>query len=706
MKNLSIPTFAFFIVIFLGFVFPQSIHSQITVEHFDTQTTGSNGLLGNVIKDVIVADDGTIWGVAGDEVQDMDYANYTLFSLKNGEWKIYEELYNVHAVFQDSQGKIWAVGSYTWSFENGIWTKAYFENGDEVRGVNCIYEDVFNNIWLGGWNYFYKYDKEKWHKEYLGSKQGGTAMYSIIRDKRGDVFLGKEKKIFKWDGNDRHVELRAYDVFCLTEDISGNIYSGSSGGVHVYDGVDWSFFEYGGFEEDEFQGVRDIVIDGENNMWIANSQGLYQIMEGETSILEEPNEDYTIYKLELKDHILYLATSKGLRQYDMESETWSAITADGLTNSEIESFLQVGENTYIGTKEGCWKYRDGEWEVFLEGGRFDKMLTDEEGNMWMIDYNLLYKYDGETLQPFQPTEGLFPDGSNEVKDFLIDHAGILWITGGTFVSKYVGEEWVVMEDNLPISPYTPSSAASKVLFEDSQSRMWVGGYNAIQYFDGDSIVVFDKSAFGQSVFGEYIGNRTSIIEDNEGNIWTKVGSRIFRFDGQSWTKYDYDDGFTSNTEVRDLTLDKKGNVWIAKKYGISKFDGKNFTNYTSEDGLAMYQNFTTISVDYLNRIWVGTKENGIDVITDLTTDIEAANQTSASISISPNPTNNFITLQSTPFNSIEGIHLVDLQGKEWAVYDNIGQSNFQLKLSDYPSGLYFLKIKTLKGSLVKRLIID
>ncbi len=705
MKNLCISTFAFFVTIFLGFVFPQSVHAQITVEHFDTHTTGSNGLLGNVIKDVIVADDGTIWGVAGDEAQDMGYANYTLFSLKNGEWKIYEELYNVRAVFQDSQGRIWAVGSYTWSYENGIWTKAYFENGDEVGGINCIYEDVFNNIWLGGGNYFYKYDKEKWYKEYLGSKQGGTLTYSIIRDKRGDVFFGKENKIFKWDGNDRHVELYEHDVFCLTEDISGNIYAGSSGGVHLYDGIDWSFFEYGGFEEDDFQGVRDIVMDEENNMWIANSQGLYQIMEGETSILEEPNEDYTIYKLELKDNILYLATSKGLRQYDMESETWSAITADGLTNSEIESFLQVGENTYIGTKEGCWKYGNGEWEAFLEGGRFDKMLMDEEGNMWMIDYNLLYKYDGETLQPFQPTEGLFPDGSNEVRDFLIDHAGILWITGGTFVSKYVGGEWVVMDDDLPISPYAPSpSVASEVLFEDSQLRIWVGGYNAIQYFDGDSIVIFDKSAFGESVFGEYIGNRTSIIEDNEGNIWTKVGSRIFKFDGQTWVNYDSNDGFISGTAVHDLTLDKNGNLWIATNWGISKYDGQNFTNYTANNGLSGYYDFTTISVDYLNRIWAGTRYNGIDVITDEITDIEVISETS--ITIYPNPTNNFISLQSKDSNPLEKVSLLDLQGKELAAYKNIKQINFQLDLSDYPSGLYFLKVETLKGSLVKRLIVD
>lgn len=698
MRHSSIPFFTLFFAVFLAFFLSESVYAQITIEHFNTQTTGTNGLPSNVVKDVIVAEDGTIWGTAEDgPLGNYEFIYNTLFSYKSGEWKTYEELGDVRAILEDSQGRIWAVGGRVWSYEDGDWSQAYLENGDEVVGIESICEDNFGNIWLGEWNYFYKYDNEKWIRLPTSGKQGGTPIYSIIRHKRGDVFMGKKFEILKWDGETRERTLGVNYVLSLAEDTSGNIYSGSAKGIHVYNGVDWSVFEYGGFEEGSYPSVGEIKIDDENNMWIVSSQGLYQIIGGEESIIEEPNESYTIYRLALKDNILYLATSKGLRQYDMENDIWTAYKADGLVNGEIQSLLQVDTKMYVGTTDGCSIYNDGEWETFLDSGRFDKMLLDEEGNMWMLDENSFYKYDGENVHLFQSEEGLFPDGSNEVRDFLIDHEGSIWITGGVFVSKYIDEQWVVMEDGLPESSNTYS--IGKVLFEDSKFRIWVGGYNFVQYFDGEEVVSFDES-----VLGEYFGRRASITEDEEGNIWMAVGREISTFDGQTWTNYNrYDDGLISNTGVRDLTVDKNGNIWVATRYGISKFDGQSFTNYTIEDGLIGYD-FTTINVDYLNRIWVGTKARGINVIIDETTNIEAINE--VFISVYPNPTNSTVSLRSKASNPIKKVILIDLQGKELAIYEDIGKSNFQLQVSDYSLGLYFLKIETLKGSIVEQLILN
>jgi len=73
--------------------------------------------------------------------------------------------------------------------------------------------------------------------------------------------------------------------------------------------------------------------------------------------------------------------------------------------------------------------------------------------------------------------------------------------------------------------------------------------------------------------------------------------------------------------------------------------------------------------------------------------------------ISPNPTNDFIAIENKSDIELRAVVIVDVMGRVVQKIDLNGMKTIKnISLRDYPNGVYFVKINSDKGSIVKRLI--
>jgi hypothetical protein len=103
----------------------------------------------------------------------------------------------------------------------------------------------------------------------------------------------------------------------------------------------------------------------------------------------------------------------------------------------------------------------------------------------------------------------------------------------------------------------------------------------------------------------------------------------------------------------------------------------------------------------------GTYLLDLSISRTLTTGIQG-NEVVDLITLYPNPTNEYVTIDLQSFNKkINQINVLNLQGQLIAIVDDIkNKERVMISLSDYPSGIYFIQIQLTNGILTKKLILE
>lgn len=202
-----------------------------------------------------------------------------------------------------------------------------------------------------------------------------------------------------------------------------------------------------------------------------------------------------------------------------------------------------------------------------------------------------------TWRTYDVTDGLAAGGIC----ILQDSQGYLWIGTGAGLCRYDGERFVTFtsEDGLP-------DDCVYSLFQDSKSRIWIGGSEGhVAFLKDDLFYSFSASSKMPSC------DIWSICEDHDGNIWiASFGGGIIRYDGESFTNYTTADGL-SHDMVRSMLVDRSGRIWIGTwGEGICLYDGSAFTCLTLADGLSSNYIFC-MREDAEGAIWIGTRGGGV-----------------------------------------------------------------------------------------------
>lgn len=237
--------------------------------------------------------------------------------------------------------------------------RAAFAN-DNVHAL-CIDGD---NLWVGtyGKNIRILNRKTGAIKDYRDREPEGTSIYTIFKDRRGQIWTGSMSSVCRYDrptDSLTRIEQVNAIVIDMKEDAKGYLWIATQGdGLYRYQPEQKEWKAYGKAEGIACQIVNQLYIDRKDRLWAATGEGLCLYQEKEDrfgrQVLRIPNE--CINAIAESDEHLWLTTAKGLVKYHPEDGRTQVFTrSDGLQNeSFLPASVQMSKSgeIYIGSING------------------------------------------------------------------------------------------------------------------------------------------------------------------------------------------------------------------------------------------------------------------------------------------------------------------------------------------------------------------
>ncbi len=446
-----------------------------------------------------------------------------------------------------------------------------------------------------------------------------NTIYSVFDDGDGNIWIGTQRGIAKFDGRD----FRSYlmdgkplvkaEAFLKDED--GNLVIGTPQGIAIY------YPEQDTIVKSKRHPILDKSIvhklfQGRNGIWAGTNQGAWLITKG-TRHLNMGNGliDNEVLDFEYdKNGILWMTTHGGLSLYDERNKTF--LPTDGFPSSRASRTIHRQENgdLWIGleergllihhAKDSLWS-RIGKREG-LPNSNITSILKDDRGGVWLSSSGGgVVKYLGRFFVHYDEDDGL--PGDRIYALCHSDTTGIIFSASSEGLGRFKNGIETFKPDSGLINVKT------KALLEDSKGRLWMGTI-------GKGLVLRDR--YGLRVFNKekgLPGNEViDVEEDEQGNIWVGLNhhgiARITLVDSSTYKIKSWDGSHGIRT-LRTTALAKApdGNIWFANRLGeVGYFQGDEIAKiYREENGLTFDIPIRSIAFDTLDQVWVGTAGDGI-----------------------------------------------------------------------------------------------
>ena len=571
---------------------------------------------------VLRAQDSAVW----DPVDLRDTAlqfNLTRFSIAEGLNST-----DISALFQDSQGIIWAgtrVGASRfagYAFEN------HTQAGETPIGrIYAIAEDANGTIWIGGVNGLFYYKEEGGLGHFAYARLSVTDVRGLHPDADGSLWVvGVGFVPFKLPGP-RHAALRAGDTTVVEGIMPSREWEQAIGNLRV----------------------RDVDIDREGNVWFA-LDNRHAYFDGKTL------------------HVTWRDTSRILLNRAVlalspDSVYWGSERTGLIQESHGSRRLRLAPATYLmqATDTGLYfvsalelvVQRAGRWTRLFDLRKVDglyaqAMVVDREGNIWIGGEGVLIKLTPSRFRSWDVDAHRALESNHSVVEMP---EGKIWVggRGGQIVSFDPEGPGVITDLGLP------ANSLIQDMTTDAKGRRWYAtSMNGLVVQSGDRTVLLgteqglgDRTQYfigtlrGRGLWSAGDGGITRIIDDGAGNFSFEnfrvpdAGTRIEAFtkvfsgiDGTIWTisdrgLYRLEDGWLRATPIdgdwiiapiiSGVAEDRDGRVWFATRgQGLWECEQQAgaaprlVRRYTGGDGLAS-EVLLDVLVDRKGRVWVSSE---------------------------------------------------------------------------------------------------
>ncbi|MFA8435431.1 MAG: two-component regulator propeller domain-containing protein [Marinifilaceae bacterium] len=537
----------------------------------------------------------------------------------------------IKRIFQDSEGYLW------FATQNGL------NQFDGYSFVNFFYDPFDPQSLSNNWVFDITEDKEG--NLWVGTKEGlnrfnkKTGGFSLVPHKLNNSIV-PDNFVYGVTADENFIYINIPPVLSRynyrtdsLENFTNNL---------PYDG-----------------GLHDIgfpvLIDSQDMIWLGSSKGL-SIFDSQKktfrNFIHDPsdsnsisNNHITALYEDLHGNIL-VGTENGLNFYNRQSQRFVRIhhevdKSNSLSHNFIRSILQDCYGTYwIGTQEGglnrlsySWDNGNFDFTHFRSGPNFENFIghdivyslfEDRSHNLWIGTIAGINRTD---LKPrkFRNYEKTDDPNSLDLLDNIIasvhiDDSNRLWVGNwgkGLNIFNPKTREMLHYTSELEGGRNIPNNHVH-VLFEDSQSLIWMGTRNGVSIYqpESQSFIPFGEY-FKVDNAGFFTNNRVYCIHENSnGEIWIGTGNGIYAFDRitNKETFYRLGEenpyGISSNL-VYSILEDRDGELWIASMDGLDRYlPGENRMLHYSHDTAkqnTLCDDFTiSLCEDYKGDIWIGT----------------------------------------------------------------------------------------------------
>ena len=296
--------------------------------------------------------------------------------------------------------------------------------------------------------------------------------------------------------------------------------------------------------------------------------------------------------------------------------------------------------------------RMGTWKTYsidegLPSLRIEHIAEDSAGDIWFATRdNGASRFDGDEFYTFTQQDGLC---SNQVFFIHRDRQERLWFATINGVCRYDGTSFHPLEDDGILG------RCVEFLYEDRQGRIWCGGPGTLGYYDGTAfhdLIPLYLQHYQQPPSPQWPNQCRGIAQDPAGHLWFGF-DYVIRFDGESFHRYEEDEGFPQahisyivgqdhtgkvwislprNRDIlhyyahgafqsvqvdlvgglRKIQCDREGRGWFCTSQGVLYQDGDAFSRFAPTDGLP-HPIVKAVFHDRENRFWFATWGGGVGV---------------------------------------------------------------------------------------------
>lgn len=525
-----------------------------------------DGLQNPVIRAVVQDRTGYLWLGTDDGLVHFDGVQFKSYEEKRTTENVQRWLIAISVTHDNS---IWSssVNGGLIRVHEGVVRQYTVTNGLPHNHVLALLEDSKKTLWAGTAGGLARFESDKFIP--IGAQPGliVEAVRALAEDKSGKLWIGTAKGLCSFDGTRYETFTREHlvnnSVMALCADSKGVLWIGTGAGLtRVENGVSKHFTIANGLLHDI---IRSIYEDRSGQIWIGTQGGLQKFVNGqfETVTIRSVTEDfegitfvYTIF--EDREGNLWVGTNIGLNR------------------------LQATKFTSLGKEEG------------LPHNVATLVHESEPGTLWVGTYGGgLAMVRSNTVETWSAREGGLT--SNYILALHRDRGNSLWIgTDGNGINRY--------KDGVFTQFLGKDIAANtvRVIFEDSQTNLWVGHNAGVSRFKNNSLV--QETNLPRNTV-------KAIIEDRQTNVWVASRSGLTRWWFGNMKTYKESDGLCSD-RINAVFEDKEGILWVGTDTGLNRMQTLGeFTSFATSNGL-FRENILHILEDDFGYLWFSTR-NGV-----------------------------------------------------------------------------------------------
>ncbi|WP_157373263.1 ligand-binding sensor domain-containing protein [Algoriphagus terrigena] len=268
-------------------------------------------------------------------------------------------------------------------------------------------------------------------------------------------------------------------------------------------------------DQPEDNEVRDIMVDRQNQVWIATAGGIFRKVEVQTEWVPvisgaERGSSYAVEQDGAGS--VWLGAWDGL--YEVKGVEVNKVSD---VEGPISEITAAGEEVYALGPLGIWKKKDSGWEKlsYSIAKSVRDALADDEGNLWVATDAGLYHCVGESVTLYQNTEELI-------------------------------------------------SCYAKAVSFGPQDQLWVGVMGGVSVREGQKL---KYSLTAKEGISSIHVNSLSKSPDNVMWVGTEVGVVRYFPDGSHSLLFSR--RWLTDDRVNQVAFDREGNAWVATQNGVS-----------------------------------------------------------------------------------------------------------------------------------------
>jgi ligand-binding sensor domain-containing protein/signal transduction histidine kinase len=529
----------------------------------------------NNIFNLTVARDGTLWiATEGGGLIRYKDGVFRSFSAKDGLLNDF-----VRTVYQDSKGLIW-IGTDDGLFRFSGERIERIDNGTSVPlvAVHAIREDSQGRLWVGGSKLLCLSGSTT--QEYRLRGEGSqNRVKSMVQTRDGTLWVGTIGGLYRMvAGSDsfRRVKDTSGTVRFLRETSDGTLWIGTIGhGIYKY--REHRFSQITAPNDLPSNTALNLFEDIENNIWIGTQAGMLRLSKTPIQAVALPDAgDYdaeTVYQDHNGD--LWIAAANLFRFHDGKA---TKIRFPGISEVRVRNVFRDNEDTlWVGT-EGRGVFRESGTKLVhymskdgLVNNFVRAFLQGRDGSVWIATDEGVSRWRGGGFTNYQERDGLCYFSTRSLWE---DHNGDVWIGTDRGVSHLHAGSFVK-------DPVTEALKNEKIwaIREDSDGGLWFGTRTGGLYRWR-----FGKLAHYTTAQGLASNSIYEMLEDRRGNFWISGPNGISAISRReldiiaddpthplSLTLYGISDGLETTqmygAEKPGGVVTSRGEVWFASNKG-------------------------------------------------------------------------------------------------------------------------------------------